>query len=98
MTDEKQTMETLQAQIEEQKTIIANYAEKMKTAKFVKEVSEVFRNKTTNQAMKFSSLSETKKHFETTQLDYCLSLVKRNDNTLLTSAEFHALVIADLKL
>ena len=92
------TREQLTQQLKEKNDIIANYAEKFKTAKFTKDVSEVFRNKTTNEAMNFKSLSETKKHFETTQLDYCLKLVKRNDSKLMTSAEFHALITADLKL
>ena len=98
MSTEKDRLKELEEQLKIAMNTIAEKEEQLKNAKIKKEDSEIFFNKRLNSVMKFSSLSETKRYFETNHLSYCKKLIEKNNNNLLDSDTFHKLLSEDLNL
>lgn len=71
---------------------------KLDTVKVKKEVSEVFYNDKKAELMKFTSLSETKKYFETNELALLKKMLELENVESFNSVQFHTALVKYLKV
>ena len=94
----KMTAEELKSYVATMQQTIEKQAEILKTAKITKEKSDYFRTANSDEKHSYRTLSETKKHLEAKHSKILDVFKKENNDKLMTSNEFHALLVKHINV
>ena len=92
------TLEELQQKNADLQASLNVATEKLKNAKFVKDFSDYFRNKDSNDAKVYKNISETAKHVESKHSEILDAMKTQHNNKLLTVSQFNNAVVSALKV